>query len=121
MRANVLLAVMILASGICSVASAQPPLLSPRVALSLELDGNSLASSIGRHPNPAVTGVAPEVTQQDAAAVGHAEEMVRNVVVPHYVVPETVRQPIHQVYVTPFCPYVGAYGLNLNIETRLLH
>jgi hypothetical protein len=121
MRANVLSAILLLTSTISGAAFAQPPSLTPRVPISLALDGNSIATTTSRHPNPVVTGVAPEAAQHDAAAVGHAEELVRNVVIPHYVMPETARQPIHELSLTPFSPYVGAYGLNLNIETRLLH
>ncbi|HEY2745611.1 MAG TPA: hypothetical protein VGL86_13345 [Polyangia bacterium] len=120
MRASILSAVLVLASGISGAARAQPPSPAQHVSLLLALDGKSLASAAMRRSNPVVTGVAPDAAQRDAAAIGHAEEIVRNVVIPHYVVPDTVRQPIHQIYVTPFAPYYGAYGLSLNFEPRAL-
>ena len=121
MRASVISAIVVGTLFCCGAAHAQPLLLAPRSALTLAIDWNSLAT-LKTRPNPAVTGVAPAASEHDAAAVGHAEEIVKNVVIPHYVMPDGGRQPIHQVYVTPFTPYLGAYGLSINFETKaLLH
>jgi hypothetical protein len=121
MRASVISAIVVGTLLCGGAARAQPLLLAPRSALTLAIDWNSLATAKS-HSNPAVTGVAPAMAERDAAAVGHAEEIVRNVVIPHYVMPDGGRQPIHQVYVTPFTPYLGAYGLNITFETKaLLH
>jgi hypothetical protein len=119
MRASVISAIVVGTLFCCGAAHAQPFLFAPRSALTLAIDWNSLAAAKS-HPNPAVTGVAPAAGERDAAAVGHAEEIVRNVVIPRYVMPDGGRQPIHQVYLTPFTPYLGAYGLSVNIETKAL-
>jgi len=116
-------------------AEAHVPLWAPRVSLSLALDWNRLAieaihrpkvcapARARRHtiPKLTVTAAAPPRAQLVVAAYGRVEGVMRNVLIPHYVEPDVDhRQKFRELYVAPFTPYLGAYGLNLTVETDAL-
>lgn len=129
------LAFLLATLALTSRADAHVPLWAPRVSLSLALDWNKVAQAavlqpkpkpvprVARHqvPKLTVTAVAPAAAQLDVAAYARAEEMARLLLVPHYVAPEVDRhQNFRQLYVTPFAPYLGAYGLALTVETNAI-
>jgi hypothetical protein len=119
MRATAFAAFILIALGAGGVARANPASAVPRVSLALAIDWSMPSTS----SKLAVTSAAPTAAQHDVAAYGRFADLARQVVVPHYVEPDVTRQQMfHQVYVTPFTPYVGAYGLNLTVESdALLH
>jgi hypothetical protein len=114
------------------------PLFAPRVSLSLALDWNNLARRAIRQPRREVPpapparhrhaipplGVtdgapAPEPVQHDVAAAARAEVWVRRVTVPQYVTPfnSDARFKLRSMYLVPFIPYLGCYGLSTVFET----
>jgi hypothetical protein len=133
MRSTAIAAFVLATLGVSTVAQAHVPLWAPRVSLSLALDWNSIARQAARQPKPkplatkkprhvipklTVTGAAPALVQRDVAVYGRVEGWVRNVAIPHYVEPDVDRrQMFRQLYLTPYTPYMGAYGLNLTVET----
>ncbi|HXU73789.1 MAG TPA: hypothetical protein VN947_30930 [Polyangia bacterium] len=133
MRSTALAAFLLSSLGFSTVARAHVPLVAPRVSLSLALDWNSIAATALRQPRHkpvaakkprhtiprlTVTSAAPLPPQRDLAAYGRVESWVRDVAIPHYVEPDVDhRQMFRQLYVTPYSPYIGAYGLVLTIET----
>ena len=124
----------------CGSAAARVPTLAPRVSLSLALDWNNLAiRALQAPPRPAVpvavrrhtipkmsvtSGAArPAAAQLDAQAVGRVEGWARRVITPRLDRGATDAQRrimLRAAYLTPYAPYVGCYGVNLNIETDAL-
>jgi hypothetical protein len=135
MRASFLTVAFVLATaGLSGRAEAHVPLWAPRVSLSLALDWNKLAVEaihrektkpiapprVHRHtiPKLTVTAAAPARAQLDVAAYGRLEGFMRNVLIPHYVEPNVDRrQKFRELYLAPYTPYLGAYGVNLTVET----
>jgi hypothetical protein len=136
MRAAFIIAAFLLATlAATSAARAHVPLWAPRVSLSLALDWNKLArdavtrpkpkpvKKVARHliPRLTVTAAAPAPNQLDVYAYGRAETFARSVLTPSYVEPNPDhRQMFRQVYLFPYTPYLGAYGLILTVETNAL-
>ncbi len=118
-----------------TTAQAHVPLWAPRVSLSLALDWNKVAlealsqpkpkpvARVARHqvPRLTVTGAAPAPAQLGLAAYNRVEGTARQLLMPHYVEPDAERREMfRQVYVMPYTPYLGAYGLVLTVETNAL-
>ncbi len=130
------LAFLVATAGLMARADAHVPLWAPRVSLSLALDWNKLAreaisrpravpvSPVSRRrvPHLPVTGAAaPTLPPRDVQAYARTQEWMRVVLMPHYVQPEPERrQMFRALYVTPFTPYLGAYGLMLTVENNAL-
>ncbi len=117
--------------GLGGVAHARVPLFGPRFSLSLALDWNQLAVAAMRGPRACalrrpmpeltVTAAAPAHAPLELAAYGRVQGWMRDVLSPHYARPDADRsQRFHQLYVSPYAPYLGAYGLSLTVETNLL-
>lgn len=133
MRALPAIAAFLLASLVFTGrADAHVPLWAPRVSLSLALDWNKLAVTAIHSPKPkpkprphrhtvpklTVTAAAPAAAHVGLAAYGRVEGVMRNVLIPHYVQPDVDhRQMFRQLYLTPYTPYLGAYGLSVTIES----
>lgn len=136
MRALSAIAAFLLASLVFTGrADAHVPLWAPRVSLSLALDWNKLAveaihspkpkpaARVHRHtvPKLTVTAAAPAAAHHDVAAYGRVEGVMRDVLIPHYAEPDlNHRQMFRVFYLAPYTPYLGAYGVNLTIETDAL-
>jgi hypothetical protein len=137
MRAPYIIAAFLLATlTFTPSARAHVPLWAPRVSLSLALDWNKVAreavmrpapkptARVKRHtvPKLTVTAAAPPAYQIDVAAYGRAEGWAKHVLVPQfYVQPDPDRREMfRQVYMVPYAPYVGAYGLTVIVETNAL-
>jgi hypothetical protein len=117
-------------------ADAHVPLWAPRVSLSLALDWNKLAvDAIRRKPTAkapprarrhqvpplTVTTVAPPRAERAVAAYDRAQGWMRQLLIPSYVNPDVDhRQSFRQVYVVPYTPYLGAYGVILTVEENVL-
>ena len=121
--------------GFVSSAHAHVPLWAPRVSLSLALDWNKLAveaiarpkakkpARVARHgvPKLTVTAAAPQPAHVAVATYGRVETWTRNILIPHYMEPDLDRRQMFRVvYLAPYTPYIGAYGLTLTIETDAL-
>jgi hypothetical protein len=140
MRALCWIATFLLALlGVTLPAAAHVTLSGPLVSLSVALDWNNLARravmnpripvtapAARRHPLPrldvtSAPGVEPP-PQVGTAVYGRVETWVRKVVIPQYVTPpdHERRFKLRTVYVLPFAPYVGCYGLNATFETDAL-
>ena len=136
MRALSATAAFLLATLLFTVrAEAHVPLWAPRVSLSLALDWNKLAveaihsprpkppARVRRHtvPKLTVTAAAPPPAHIAVAAYGRVEGVMRNVLIPHYVQPDVDhRQTFRELYLSPYTPYLGAYGFVLTVETDAL-
>lgn len=116
-------------------ALAHVPLFTPHISLSLALDWNKLAHEAIARPAstpvaPArrhqvgkltVTTAAPPSRQADTVVAARVEIWARSVLVPSYVKPEVERTVLfRQLYVTPYAPYLGAFGANFTVETDAL-
>ncbi len=121
--------------GFADRAAAHVPLWAPRVSLSLALDWNKVAVAALRAPKPkpaprvhrhtvpklTVTAEAPRAAQLSVAAYGRVEGFMRNVLIPHYANPDVEhRHMFRQLYLAPYTPYLGAYGVNFAVETDAL-
>lgn len=136
MRASATIAGFLLATlGFVGRADAHVPLWAPRVSLSLALDWNKLAvEAIARPKAPkppratrhavpklTVTAAAPPAAHVAVATYGRVETWTRNILIPHYMEPDLDRRQMFRVvYVAPYTPYIGAYGLTLTVETDAL-
>ncbi|MDB4966371.1 MAG: hypothetical protein JWN44_2060 [Myxococcales bacterium] len=121
-------------------ALAHVPVLAPRVSLSLALDWNNLVMRALHAPPPPPASVTtrrhviPKLSVTDGAqtrsapqlevqAVSRVENWARSVVSPRYDstnADAARRTQFRTMYVTPFVPYMGCYGLNLTVETNAL-
>jgi hypothetical protein len=134
MRALSPIAAFLLASlGFCPLGRAEMPMLGPGVSLSLALDWNRIAATALAHPEPAapparahrhevprltVTTAALPPAPRDVAVYGRVAGWAQSVVMPGYVAADLEhRQRFRQVYVAPYAPYFGAYGLTVTVET----
>lgn len=121
-------------------AAAHVPVLAPRVSLSLAIDWNNVvlaralaqpktataaATIVRRHrvPKLSVTSgaSAPVPPALDVAAYDRVERLARAILSPRYDSPDVEhRRLLRSVYLTPYAPYLGCYGLNLSVETDAL-
>ena len=133
------LAFLLATLGIPATARAHVPLFAPRVSLSLALDWNNLAvralhapprptapSTVHRHvvPRLAVTdGAPPPARALDFEAVNRVEGWARTVMAPRYYSAsprQSSRMHFRAIYLNPYTPYLGCYGLTLTVETDAL-
>ena len=104
--------------GFCALARARAPLLGPRASLTLALDGNQVAIRV---PRLTVTAAAPAPAELELAAYNRVESWARDVLIPHYAQPDVDhKQLFRQLYLSPYAPYLGAYGLIVTFETDAL-
>ena len=125
MRATAFMAFLLTTVGATGVAQAGVPLLAPRVSLAMALRWNQVAvtsaivARAASRKSRLVTSGSLAPVEHGTVAYSRVESMFHDAI-PHYVPRDAQNHLLRSVTVTPFAPYLGAYGLNFTVETTLL-